>query len=71
VRDVITATFLYLYLLGSVIQDVDHRTPFAQTLWHAFLTGILFPVSYTLESIAVLWAFVSTERRIGFQTVEK
>jgi hypothetical protein len=26
-RDVITATFLYLYLLGSVIQDVDRRTP--------------------------------------------
>jgi hypothetical protein len=66
-----SATFLYLYLLGSVIQDVDRRTPLGRLLWHALLTGILFPVSYTLEGIAVLWSFVSREQRIGFQTVRK
>jgi Glycosyl transferase family group 2 len=69
--NLISATFLYLYLLGSVIQDVDRRTPRAHLLWHALLTGMLFPVSYTLESVAVLWSFVSRERRIGFETVQK
>ena len=71
VRDIITATFLYLYLLGSVIQDVDRRTRVARLVWHAFVTGILFPVSYTLESIAALWSLVSREPRIGFQIVQK
>jgi hypothetical protein len=66
-----SATFLYLYLLGSVIQDLDRRTPLRPLLWHALLAGILFPVSYTLEGIAVLWSFVSREQRIGFQTVQK
>jgi cellulose synthase/poly-beta-1,6-N-acetylglucosamine synthase-like glycosyltransferase len=67
----ISASFLYLYLMGSVIQDIDRRTPIATLLWHALLTGILFPVSYTLESVAVLWSFVSREQRIGFETVQK
>jgi cellulose synthase/poly-beta-1,6-N-acetylglucosamine synthase-like glycosyltransferase len=65
------ATFLYLYLLGSVVQDLDRETPPSRLLWHVCLTGLLFPVSYTLESLAVLWSFVSTERRIGFETIRK
>ena len=70
-RAFIAATFVYLYLLGSVIQDVDRRTPPARLLWHAFLAGLLFPVSYALESVAALWSLVSSERRIGFQIVQK
>lgn len=65
------STFLYLYLLGSVLQDLDRRTPMPRLIWRACLTALLFPVSYALESLAVLWSFVSRERRIGFQTIRK
>jgi hypothetical protein len=65
------STFLYLYLLGSVLQDLDRGTPAPRLLLHACLTGLLFPVSYALEGLAVLWSFISRERRIGFQTIEK
>jgi cellulose synthase/poly-beta-1,6-N-acetylglucosamine synthase-like glycosyltransferase len=65
------STFLYLYLLGSVLQDLDRPTSMPRLIWRACLTALLFPVSYVLESLAVLWSFVSRERRIGFQTIRK
>jgi hypothetical protein len=65
------STLLYLYLLGSVLQDLDRRTPMPRLIGRACLTGLLFPVSYAHESLAVLWSFVSRERRIGFQTIRK
>ncbi len=65
------STFLYLYLLGSVLQDLDRGTRLPRLVWRAFLTALLFPVSYLLENLAVLWSFVSRERHIGFQVVHK
>jgi hypothetical protein len=68
---VFASTFLYLYVLGSVVQDLDRGTPWPRLVGRACLTALLFPVSYALESLAVLWSFVSRERRIGFQTISK
>jgi cellulose synthase/poly-beta-1,6-N-acetylglucosamine synthase-like glycosyltransferase len=65
------STFLYLYLLGSVLQDLDCRTPVSTLMMRALATALFFPVSSVLESLAVLWSFVSRERSIGFQTVRK
>jgi len=67
----VVSTFLYLYVLGSILQDLDRRTTISTLLMHAFATIIFFPVSFALESLAVLWSFVSKERSIGFHTVLK
>ena len=67
----VSASFLYVYLLGSVIQDIDRGTRPTRLLWHACLSAILFPVSLGLETIAVFWSFVSRERSIGFQIIRK
>jgi hypothetical protein len=64
-------TFLYLYVLGSVLQDLDACTRTPTLLKRAVVTALLFPVSFTLESTAVLWSLVSRERRIGFQIIRK
>jgi hypothetical protein len=71
VGSIFASTFLYLYVLGSVVQDLDRGTRLPRLLGRACLTALLFPISYALESLAVLWSFVSRERRIGFQTIRK
>jgi hypothetical protein len=71
VGSLFASTFLYLYLVGSVLQDLDCGTRPRTLVKRAFATALFFPVSYALESVAVLWAFVSRERGIGFQTIRK
>jgi cellulose synthase/poly-beta-1,6-N-acetylglucosamine synthase-like glycosyltransferase len=71
VGSLFASTFLYLYLVGSVLQDLDCGTRPRTLVKRAFTTALFFPLSYALESVAVLWAFVSRERCIGFQTIRK
>jgi len=61
------STFLYLYLVGSVLQDLDCGTRPRTLVKRAFATALFFPVSYALESVAVLWAFVSRNVASAFR----
>ena len=63
----------YSYESGGepVLQDLDCGTRPRTLVKRAFTTALFFPLSYALESVAVLWAFVSRERCIGFQTIRK
>lgn len=68
---IVFSTYLYLYLLGALVQDLDRGTPLLKAAGHVLMTFFLYPVSGLLEASAVLWAMFSDERRIGFQIVHK
>ncbi len=68
---IVFSTYLYLYLLGALVQDLDRGASLLETAGHVLVTFALYPVSGLLEASAVLWAMFSDERRIGFQIVHK
>jgi len=68
---IVFSTYLYLYLVGALVQDLDRNTPLLKTVWHLLMTSLLYPAAGLLEASAVLWAMFSDERRIGFQVVHK
>ncbi len=67
----ISAIYLYLYLLGSLVQDLDRKSNLVEILLHTLATSVLYPLAFMLESLAVIWSYISIDRRIGFQIVEK
>lgn len=68
---IVFSTYLYLYLLGALIQDLDRGASLTEILRHILMTAFLYPVSGLMEASAVLWAMFSNERKIGFQIVHK
>ena len=67
----ITTVYLYLYLLGGLIQDLDRGSNFSRTLLHLIGTSIFYPLAFVLESAAVVWSYVSVSKHMGFQIVRK
>ncbi len=67
----ITAIYLYLYLLGALVQDLDRKSHIIEILIHGLATIALYPLAFMLESLAVVWSYISFDHRIGFQIVEK
>ncbi|MCJ8331896.1 MAG: hypothetical protein HRT89_05085, partial [Lentisphaeria bacterium] len=48
------ATYLYLYLLGCVVQNVDKKTGIRKTVLRTVQTAVLLPVSSALEGVAII-----------------
>ncbi len=67
----VTTVYLYLYLLGSLVQDLDRRSSLSRTLLHLLGTSLFYPLAFGLESAAVVWSYVSVGRQLGFQIVRK
>lgn len=64
-------TYLYLYLLGMLVQDVDRKTPAPLMAWHLLQVVVFFPFAMMLETLGVAWAIVTPGKSLAFQVVRK
>lgn len=65
------ATYLYLYLIGMLVQDRDRGSDDGTTLAHAVQVVVLLPAAMLLETAAVVWAMFTRRRDLTFQVVVK
>jgi hypothetical protein len=64
-------TYLYLYLVGMLVQDVDRGSSAGTTAWHLVQVTLLFPLAMLLETAGVVWAIFTRRRTLEFQVVKK
>jgi cellulose synthase/poly-beta-1,6-N-acetylglucosamine synthase-like glycosyltransferase len=64
-------TYLYLYLVGMLIQEVDRGNSFRTIAWHLMQVVVLFPFAIFLETAGVAWAIFTREKTLSFQVVKK
>lgn len=64
-------TYLYLYVVGMLVQDRDRGTGDFVTLAHTLVVIALLPVAMLLEIAAVVWALFTRRSSLGFQVVAK
>lgn len=64
-------TYLYLYVIGMLVQDRDRGTGDFATLGHTLVVIALLPIAMLLETAAVVWALFTRRSSLGFQVVAK
>jgi hypothetical protein len=64
-------TYLYLYAVGMLVQDVDHGSGLQTTGWHLVQVAMLFPLAMLLETAGVVWAILTRRSTLEFQVVKK
>ena len=64
-------TYLYLYLLGMLVQDIDYGSKPLTIAWHLIQVAILFPIAMLMETAGVAWAMFTRQRDLTFQVVRK
>ena len=64
-------TYLYLYVIGMLVQDRDRVTGDFATLGHTLVVIALLPIAMLLEIAAVVWALFTRRSSLGFQVVAK
>ena len=64
-------TYLYVYVVGMLVQDRDRGTGDFATLGHTLVVIALLAVAMLLETAAVVWALFTRRNSLGFQVVAK